>query len=696
MEVLFYSIGNSSGFPVKRTLFMKKIIKIEEKLFTVKLYFIFIEGNYKNTGEMYMKKVHMLKEERIEKLHVVTVIGTLLALIFMVVYNYFTFNSNATQNMEDIGASNLGQATEKLEGYLAKGLNVVQSTAVTLEYMMKNKASAQEIEEFLVYESEKYKTEIDENFTGIYGLFNNIYIDGIGWVPDEDYDPRTREWYVVAQKAKGKTTLVSPYLDAQTGTIMMSVSKVFSDNDSVISLDIELAQIQDITEDISLNGMGYGFVVDKDGLVVAHNDTKEKGKNYCKDNLEMNSLLSQVYKKDKICFEMNLSGETYRVFSESVMEDWYVVMVVSEDKLFYDVNMTLRQNILICGIISALIIFFYLFMIQRIKKSMKLERDSKHKIEQMNRNIVRALVRTIDAKDRYTNGHSLRVANYSLEIAKRMNKSPEEREKVYFAGLLHDVGKIRISEELINKKTKLTNEEYEQINIHPVTGFHILKDIYEDKVVATGAKFHHERYDGTGYPNGLVGDNIPEVARIVGIADSYDAMASTRSYRDVLPQEVVREELEKGKGTQFDPEIADIMLQMIDEDKEYSMKENKSLEKTILIVDDEPMNIKIMEVVMKDEPLYKIIEASSGKEALELLDQHEIDLVLLDIQMPEMDGFETLSRMREKYDIPVIFMTGDKTLETITKATDLGVDDYINKPFMPLTVKEIIHSIFNY
>ena len=165
----------------------------------------------------------------------------------------------------------------------------------------------------------------------------------------------------------------------------------------------------------------------------------------------------------------------------------------------------------------------------------------------MNTNIIRALAYTIDAKDRYTSGHSQRVADYSLAIAKRMGKSEEEQKIIYNAALLHDVGKIRVPEEVINKPGKLTDEEFDQIRIHPVSGYHILKDIHDDARVAYGAKYHHERYDGKGYPNGLEGENIPEIARIIGVADAYDAMASNRSYRSALPQGVVRSEIEKGK-----------------------------------------------------------------------------------------------------------------------------------------------------
>ena len=306
---------------------------------------------------------------------------------------------------------------------------------------------------------------------------------------------------------------------------------------------------------------------------------------------------------------------------------------------------------------------------------------------------VTALSEAVDAKDRYTSGHSKRVADYARKIAARMGKSKEEQEEIYRAGLLHDVGKIRIPAEIINKPGRLTDEEYNIIKIHPVTGYHILQGISEDSVIAIAAKYHHERYDGKGYPNGLAGENIPEVARILGVADAYDAMASNRSYRKSLPQEVVREEIEKGKGTQFDPQIADIMLQMMDEDTEYLMKEVDALKKRVLTVDDEMMNNKIITHIMKDEPKYEVISAESGKEALRLLGSQSFDLILLDVKMPEMDGLETLRHIREKYRTPVVLMTSDKTMEAATDFAELGCDDFITKPVLPLLIKEIVHTM---
>ena len=193
--------------------------------------------------------------------------------------------------------------------------------------------------------------------------------------------------------------------------------------------------------------------------------------------------------------------------------------------------------------------------------------------ERLFMHVVSSLASAIDAKDTYTNGHSGRVAEYSREIARRAGYEGKELEDIYMMGLLHDVGKIGIPDAVINKPAKLTDEEYDIIKNHPVLGARILGNIKEMPKLANGARWHHERYDGKGYPDGLSGEDIPEEARIIAVADSYDAMTSHRSYRKSLPQEVVREEIEKGKGTQFDPRFASIMLEMMDEDVDYEMRE---------------------------------------------------------------------------------------------------------------------------
>ena len=192
------------------------------------------------------------------------------------------------------------------------------------------------------------------------------------------------------------------------------------------------------------------------------------------------------------------------------------------------------------------------------------ELNAKNKeLETLSYETFEAIAKAVDVNDPYTAGHSRRVALYSKMIAECLGYSEEEQEEVYCAGLIHDVGKLGIDNRIINKQGRLTDEEYEEIKKHPVMGYKILKKISIRGNFAYGAKWHHERIDGKGYPDGLSGDEIPEIARIIAVADAYDAMTSKRSYRDIMPKEKVREQLEQGKGTQFDDKIASLFLELI-------------------------------------------------------------------------------------------------------------------------------------
>lgn len=211
----------------------------------------------------------------------------------------------------------------------------------------------------------------------------------------------------------------------------------------------------------------------------------------------------------------------------------------------------------------------------------RLQRDLAAEVEKKARenelfsfHLVQTLAEAIDAKDPYTNGHSGRVADYSKEIARRFGYDAAHQEEIYMMALLHDVGKIGVPDRVINKTGALTDEEFAYIKQHPRKGFQILGKVMEMPRLQIGAHWHHEHYDGSGYPDGLKGEDIPEEARIIAVADAYDAMTSRRSYRDMLDQRVVRREIENGKGTQFDPVFADIMLGMIDDDIDFSLKEN--------------------------------------------------------------------------------------------------------------------------
>lgn len=630
-------------------------------------------------------------KDTIKKQFFITIILIFILLFFMVSYIFSSFYRHSVGIINELGASNLKSEATMIENYLNKSMDVLWVTADSVNFMMENSVSSDEILQYLTAEAQHQTQQMDENFTGIYGYINGEYLDGIGWIPPDDYVATEREWYIAGKEAGGKATIVQPYLDAQTNTVMFSVSQLLADGESVVSLDVALNEVQKITEEMQMNDMGYGFIMDKTGLVIAHLNEEEKGKIY-PENKEQEEMISKIV-AGKERFSMLINGEHCTVFSNKVMGEWYVVTVVSNTKLFHDLRMQMWIGILLTVLVFFVIMVFCVFSTNKIKKYQNKEQESAQKLDRMNTNIIRALAYTIDAKDRYTSGHSQRVADYSLAISKRMGKSEEEQKIIYYAGLLHDIGKIRVPEEVINKTGRLTEEEFDQIRVHPVSGYHILKDINEDERIAYGAKYHHEQYNGKGYPNGLEGENIPEIARIICVADAYDAMASNRSYRDALPQEVVRAEIEKGKGVQFDEKIADIMLQMIDEDKNYSLCQSVWIKKNILVVDDEVMNIKMVEHILKDASEFHVVGAKTARETMDALEKQKFHLVLLDLRMPDMDGFQLYQMIREKYSVPVVLMTADKSIETVHKISELGIDDYLTKPLHAYVVRETVNGI---
>ena len=216
-------------------------------------------------------------------------------------------------------------------------------------------------------------------------------------------------------------------------------------------------------------------------------------------------------------------------------------------------------------VVSWTTFFISRLFMQRQINLQKRELELARRQVQMGNETILAIARAVDAKDVNTSNHSARVAEYSAEIAKQIGYSDEEQENIRKAALLHDIGKIGIPDSILNKPTKLTDEEYATMKTHVLVGGEILKDFSLIPHVQEGAMYHHERYDGRGYSKGLSGEDIPEYARIIGIADAFDAMTSNRVYRKKLEMNYVLGELKKGRGTQFDPRFVDIFLKLIEE-----------------------------------------------------------------------------------------------------------------------------------
>ena len=215
---------------------------------------------------------------------------------------------------------------------------------------------------------------------------------------------------------------------------------------------------------------------------------------------------------------------------------------------------------LVIAVISFLGMFVVEIVAARIRQYAKTHAAYKDLVSES----LRTIANIIDTKDEYTKGHSVRVAIYSRMIAERMGMDAYEQERIYYIGLLHDIGKIGIPASILTKPGRLNDEEFEIIKRHPAMGAQIMKDFSSIPGVQNGIKYHHERYDGRGYNEGLKGDAIPIEGRIICVADSYDAMSSRRCYRNSLSYDFILDELKRNSGTQFDPEILKHMIAMVE------------------------------------------------------------------------------------------------------------------------------------
>lgn len=232
---------------------------------------------------------------------------------------------------------------------------------------------------------------------------------------------------------------------------------------------------------------------------------------------------------------------------------------ITDYPLYYILLFMIFINIVFLSINIAVVIKDHQYKVRT-------EHDRKIIIQSM-----KTFTNFIDAKDKYTRGHSIRVGFYTKKIAEKMDFDEDELDNIYYIALLHDVGKINISDSILNKPGKLDEEERNIIETHTTNGAQILKDFNSVPHIVEGARYHHERYDGKGYPEGLAGEDIPLVARIICVADAFDAMNSDRCYRKAYPMERIVKELKECAGKQFDPEVVKVMLELIEENVFYGI-----------------------------------------------------------------------------------------------------------------------------
>ena len=297
---------------------------------------------------------------------IATLLFIFLMMVLVVVYTTRLFLRISVSNIYEVGEDKISGLAVTMENYLDTAKSVLWVTADTVDDMISNGDNSQRILSYLMKETKNQEEQFDENYTGIYGYIRGEYLDGLGGTPPEDYDPLTRDWYLAAKEAAGESTIVSPYVDAQTGAVIISFSRLLSDGESALSLDVTMNNIQSIIQDVTIKDKGYGFIVNEDGMIIAHHDASLNGR-YISEIPGYEGFWENMQNAKDSSFQTEVNGENSTVFIEQVLQQWYVVIVVSDVDLFEDVKSMLIVNILVYSI-SFSVIALICFIAYRIER----------------------------------------------------------------------------------------------------------------------------------------------------------------------------------------------------------------------------------------------------------------------------------------------------------------------------------------
>ena len=689
---------------------------------------------------------------------------TLILMVLLVIYTSRMFYRITVSNIYEVGEDKISGVSASLGNYMDTAKSVMWVTADTIDFMKSKGTSNKVILDYLKLETQKHKSQFDENYTGLYGYISGEYLDGLGWEPPEGFDPTKRDWYVISSNSGGNLAIVPPYIDAQTGSMVISVCKCLSDRKDVVSLDVYTTHIQEIIESTNLNGKGYGFIVSKDGTVIAHPDRKLNGTDYKK--IDGGSELLEALNSDSgERFETDIDGRKSTVFSGTIMDQWHLVIVVDNDELYEDVYSQLKVNIIINTIVLVLITLFYYISYRNEQKSSR-ENESLKIREQQKAYEAEILRLEKTAADSANKAKGDFLAQMSHEIRTPINavlgmnemilRESDDDKILDYSENIQTAGKTLLS--LINSILDFSKIEDGKMEILPVRYdtavlIHNLVNSVSERARAKGLEFRVNA--DPNLPSVLIGDDV-RVTQVIGnlltnavkytekgsvtlniscsavtgdeavlsVSVSDTGIGIRKEDLDKLFESFTRLETERnrniegtGLGMAIVTRLLALMDSKLDVESTYgegsvfsfelkqkiadaspvgnalehklgrSVKQKKQYEQytgaKVLVTDDNDMNLKVADNLLGVFGIKPDL-ATSGEQTLELMGKQHYDLLLLDHMMPQMDGIQTLQKLREQSLVPegtaVIALTANAVLNARDKYLEAGFDDYLSKP----------------